>query len=291
WKSGQSHSRQQLGRSYDTTHLPDSKETENRVGTSWVCLTHPSFKDSTSLANALWDDPPSFIANFASSLATVTRSLTNLPPSESISSLTRFSTSAALTNPSSATVIGKANFSSRTNSTVLTFCSAAATPPSARPRTPLPVQSSTRNESRTHQPSHDSVLPPVEPMTSPLGPSPLSDPRTLLAARYPSLDQVVLKGACFCPRKVDCAPPTRTFARFSLTQQLSPSTASPKTNPNFQNTRTQRFDSVVSPANSNTHAYHHHHHYLLVHPPQSVALRKTPAAWGHQASILPHLLL
>ncbi|KAJ6766817.1 hypothetical protein OIU79_022727 [Salix purpurea] len=52
------------------------------------------------------------------------RSLISLPSSDSISPLTRSSTSVALTNPLSDSFIGNASFISSTNKILLSLCSA-----------------------------------------------------------------------------------------------------------------------------------------------------------------------
>ena len=56
---------------------------------------------------------------------------------------------------------------------------------------------------------------------------------------------------------VDFSQPTKIFDRCFLNPPLFLSTVSPKKIPSFQNIETQRFDSVVSLANSNTRALLH----------------------------------
>ncbi|KAJ6396628.1 hypothetical protein OIU77_021620, partial [Salix suchowensis] len=82
-------------------------------------LIHLSFHDSTSLDKATREEPPSLDATLAAIFMPTVRSLISLPSSDSISPLTRSSTSAALTNPLSDSFIGNASFISSTNKILL----------------------------------------------------------------------------------------------------------------------------------------------------------------------------
>ncbi|KAJ0471257.1 hypothetical protein HanIR_Chr14g0727721 [Helianthus annuus] len=77
-----------------------------------------NFKKSTR------DEPPSPNAAFALRLISKTRSLTALPSSPSINSLTFSSTASAVTNPSADIFTATATFISSTKNTLFIFCSA-----------------------------------------------------------------------------------------------------------------------------------------------------------------------